>query len=112
MALNLRFTERITAHSQTTYTEASGSLSGLSLDPTQVSAIPPGFDYVALSELGDYSRLRIRWWGLEAGMRQMLGGQVMLEYALTYQNYKDIQPYLVDKTGKNLGFVLRLHRLF
>ncbi len=67
---------------------------------------------MALSDLENYSRLRVRWWYPEAGVRQMLRQQFIMEYAMTYQNYQDKQPYLVDMTGKNLGFILRLNWLF
>lgn len=110
--MNLRFTDSLTAYHQTSYTEGTSGLTGLKLDPTKLSATPAGFNYTGLSDLGNYSRLRMRWWYTETGMRQMLRQQFMMEYALTYQNFRDSYTYTENKTGKNLGFVLRLNWLF
>ncbi|NWG14005.1 MAG: hypothetical protein HXY20_10775 [Acidobacteria bacterium] len=110
--VNLRMSDNLATYAQASVTEASASFSGLRLDPAQVSATPPGFDYVAVSDLGKYSRLRVRWWYTEFGLRQSIRGRFLFDYALTYQDYRDSQPYLVDATGKNWGFLLRMNYLF
>jgi hypothetical protein len=69
--------------------------------------MPSGFDYTQVIDLGDYSTLDIRWASVEAGMQQMLRPYLMMNYALSYGDYNDRQPYLFDTTGRNLGFVVR-----
>jgi hypothetical protein len=111
-AVNVRASDRITGYGQFVLTESSASFRGPSLDPSTLPGQPPGFDYTAAADLGDYSKLDIRWWNVEAGLRHALRNQLMMDYALTYHNYKDRSPYLFDTTGKNWGFVLRANWLF
>jgi len=110
--MNVRFTGRLTTCASASMAEASASFSGLSLDPSQVQAAPAGFDYRAISDLGDYSRLRMRWWVVEAGLRQVFADRFLFDFALSYDNFRDEQPYLVDNTGKMWGFKLGLNWIF
>jgi len=107
--VNFKLGDRLTSYVSTSVVEASASFSGINLDPTQVQQVPPGFDYAALSDLGNYSRLRARWWTAEGGLRQVLANRFLLDFALSYDNYRDSQPYLVDYTGKSWGFRLGLN---
>ena len=72
----------------------------------------PGYNYLAVSDLGDYSRLRMRWWFTEMGVRQAVASRFLVEYALTYPDYRDSQAYIVDASGKNWGFLFRLNWTF
>jgi hypothetical protein len=111
-AVNVLASETITGYGQIVLTKSAASFRGPALDSTKVSAIPPGFDYAAISDLGRYSSLDMRWWNLEAGVHHTLRKQFLIDYALTYQDYKDNQPYLVNTTGKSLGFLLRANWIF
>ncbi|MBN1568102.1 MAG: hypothetical protein JXA73_09660 [Acidobacteria bacterium] len=111
-AVNVQANDKIAGYGQFVLTDSSASFKGPSLDPTKVIGTPPGFNYPAVADLGNYSKLDIRWWSVEAGMKQALRNSLMMDYALTYQDYKDRYPYLFDTTGKNWGFVIRANWMF
>ncbi len=111
-SIQMRLTDQISTYGQVVMTEASSGFTGLNLDPAKVSAIPAGFDYRAVSDLGNYSRLRMRWWNTEVGVRQMLGKSFQFDSALTYDRYRDSQPYLEDYSGKHWGAQFRVHYFF
>ena len=110
--MNVRASDKITGFGQFVLTDSAASFRGPALDPTTLTGTPPGFNYLDASDLGDYSKLDVRWWNLETGLRQALRNSLMMDYALTYQNYRDNQPYLFDTSGKNLGFVIRANWMF
>jgi len=64
------------------WNDGRGSLGGLNLDSTKVSAIPPGFSYAAITELGRFSALNATYF---------------------YERFKDRSPYLLDATGRTTG---------
>jgi hypothetical protein len=104
--------ERLTAYAAATMVESSAAFSGLELDAAKVSAIPPGFDYRAVSDLGNYSRLGVRWWNVQAGVRHLIGSRFLLDLGATYDDYRDRQPYIVDTTGKSWGIKLGANWIF
>lgn len=106
-AVNIHASDKVTGYGQIVVTDSTASFRGPSLDHEDVPGTPPGFDYTAASDLGSYSALGIRWVSLEAGMRQILRPSLIMNYALSYDDYNDRQPYLFDTTGRNLGFVVR-----
>jgi hypothetical protein len=108
----MKMNNKISAHGQVSLTEASGSFSGLQLDPSGLEGIPPGFNYAGISEMGNFSNLRMRWWYLEGGLQHLVGKHMVMDYALTYQDFRDSQAYLVDTTGTNLGLMVRANWLF
>jgi hypothetical protein len=110
--VNVRASDKVAAYGQFVLTDSAASFQGPSLDSTKVPGIPPGFDYKVVSDLGNYSKLDIRWWNVEAGLRQTLRNRFLMDYAVTYQDYNDNQPYLFDTTGKNWGFVIRANWMF
>ena len=112
IAANYRWSENTTLHGQFVLTEASSSFSGLLLDPSTLVGTPDGFNYTDITELQDFSHLRMRWFYLEGGLKQLLAQRFILETALTYQDYNDNQPYLVDTTGSRFGVLTRINFLF
>lgn len=112
MAANLAVASGLSLHGQVVYTEASSSMSDLFLDDSPLPGIPDGFDYSSISELEGFSNLRIHWWYFEGGVKQLFSDDYVLEYALTYDDWDDKQPYIVDSTGSRLGMLLRFNWLF
>ncbi len=104
--------ERLAAYASTSLVESAAAFSGIDLDPAAVPGVPPGFDYRAVSDLGRYSRLGVRWWNVQAGVRHSVGTRLLIDLGMTYDDYKDRQPYLVDTTGKRLGFKLGASWIF
>jgi hypothetical protein len=104
--------EKFSAYGQLVLTEASSSFYDLALNPNDVPATPNGFDYVSISDMGDYSDLRMKWWYLEGGISHNIGAHTVFEYALTYDDYDDGEPYLADTSGKKLGLLFRANWLF
>ena len=92
--------------------ESSGGFSGLNLDDSQVPKIPPGFNYTDITELEDYSNLQIRWWYIEGGFKQLFTQSLVFEYNITWNDYDDRQPYIVDTTGSKFGMLARLNWVF
>ena len=112
ISANYRLSDTTTLHGQFILTEASSSFSGLNLDASTLVGTPPGFNYSDLTELQDYSHLRMRWYYLDGGLKQLMAQRYALEAALTYQDYNDYQPYLVDTTGSRFGVLTRINFLF
>jgi hypothetical protein len=104
--------EKLILHGQASYTEATSAFSDLYLDDSSLPKIPPGFNYADISELGDFSRLRTKWWHVEGGLKQLLGESYALEYNVTYDDYDDAQPFLVNTSGSKLGLMFRFNWLF
>lgn len=112
MASNVNLNENLIFHGQASYTEATSSFSDLNLDDSSLPKIPPGFNYADVSELATFSRLSTRWWHVEGGLKQLLSSQYALEYNITYDDYIDAAPFLVNTTGSKLGLVFRFNWLF
>lgn len=112
MASNLRVSDKTTLHGQVVLSESSGGFSDLALDDSRVPKIPPGFNYTDITELQDYSNLQIRWWYLEGGFKQLFTQNFVFEYYITYNDYDDKQPYIVDTTGSKFGMLARLNLIF
>ena len=112
LAANLKVSEKLVLHAQTVFTEASSGFSGLNLDPSGLPGQPPGFDYPALSEIQDFSNLRLRWWYFEGGIQHQVQPKLLWETNLTYDNYTDSQSYVVNTTGKRFGALARLNWFF
>ncbi len=108
----MRLSDSTTLHGQVVLTESSGGFSGLDLDDSQVPKIPPGFNYTDVTELEDYSNLQIRWWYLEGGFKQLFTQSFVFEYNITWNDYNDNQPYIVDTTGSKFGMLARLNWVF
>lgn len=104
--------DKSTLYGQLLLTEASSSQNGLFLDDSSLSGTPPGFDYASVTEIQDYSNLRLRWWQFEGGLKHLFTENVAFEYAVTYSDLNDYQPYLADRTGSRLGMLSRLNWLF
>jgi len=45
-------------------------------------------------------------------LKQLLNDRYALEYFLTYDDYEDAQPFLVNTTGSKLGLMFRFNWLF
>ena len=108
----MHLNEKLILQGQASFTEASSAFSDLYLDDSSLPKIPPGFNYADISELAEFSRLRTRWWHVEGGLKQLLHDRYALEYNITYDDYNDEQPYLVNTTGSKFGLMLRFDWLF
>jgi hypothetical protein len=93
-------------------TKSWGKFEGLRLDESSLVGVPPGFNHLDVTQLQDYSDLKMRWWYLEGGIRQLIADRYVMEYALTYQDYSDYRVYLTDNTGSRFGMLLRFNWLF
>jgi predicted porin len=85
------------------WNDGRGSMGGLHLDANNVSAIPPGFNYAAISELGRFSALNAARLQNVAGASYQLTPKWSLNATYYYERFKDRSPYLLDATGRTTG---------
>jgi predicted porin len=102
-AVNYEITPKLSVFGNFQWNDGQGSFDGLSLDPKKVSQIPPGFNYLAMSELGRYSALNAARTQDIAGLNYKLTPKWVLNATYYFARYKDRSPYLLDATGRTQG---------
>ena len=108
----MRLADNLALHGQVVLTEASSSFSDLYLREDSLVGKPPGFNYTDITELQDFSNLRIRQLYFEAGVSHLISGRYNLEYNVSYNDLNDYQPYIVNATGSRFGTFFRFNWLF
>lgn len=87
-------------------------MAGLELNTTQVAAIPAGFNYAAVSELGKFSALNADRTQNVTGFNFNLKSNWVLNGAYFYGQFKDRSPYLLDATGRMHGIEAGISYVF
>jgi hypothetical protein len=100
---NYEVNARLSFFANLVYNDGRGSLGGINLDTTQVPAIPAGFDYAAVSEIGRFSALSGRRTQQIYGMNYQLSPHWVLSWVAYHGRYTDRQPYLFDANGRTSG---------
>lgn len=102
-AANYQVNPQLSLFANVVYNEGRSSLGGLNLDTRQISAVPTGFDYSAVSDLGTYSALNVRRVQAVAGMNYAFSPRWTFSWTAYYGRYQDFQPYLLDTNGRSTG---------
>ena len=68
-----------------------------------LDAVPAGYNYAAISELGRYSALNVRRVQQVYGMNYQFAPNWMMTVTGLYDSYKDRQPYIIDANGRTTG---------
>lgn len=101
--VNYEVNKKLNLFGNFVWNDGRGSLGGLTLDASKVSAIPPGFNYAAISELGRFSALNAGRVQNVLGMNYQLAPNWSLHATYFYERFKDRSPYLLDATGRMQG---------
>lgn len=101
--VNFNITPKWSVFGNFLWSDGRGSMSGIDLDTRQVPAIPPGFNYAAISELGKFSALAAGRTQDMAGMNYDLSPNWVLNATYYFARFKDRSPYLLDATGRTQG---------
>jgi len=102
-AVNYEVSPKWMLFANVVWNDGRGRMGGLELDPARVSAIPPGFNYVALSELGRFSALNASRTQDIAGVNYKLTPNWTLNATYYFARFRDRSPYLMDATGRSQG---------
>ena len=102
-AVNYQVTPKWSLFGNFVWSDGRGSFGGPSLDSSRVPAIPPGFNYAAISEIGKYSALAAGRTQDIAGTNYDLTPNWVLNATYYFARYKDRSPYLLDATGRTQG---------
>ncbi len=100
---NYDVNDKVSLFLNVVYDDGRGSLGGINLDTNQISAIPPGFDYVAVNEISRFSGLNVRRVQQLYGMNYQFSPNWVASLVGYYGSYKDRQPYLFDTNGRSAG---------
>ncbi len=102
-AVNYDVNERLTLFANLVLNDGRGSLEGINLDTRQIEAIPAGYDYGAVSELGRFSALNARRIQQIYGMNYQISPRWVLSWVAYHGRYKDRRAYLYDANGRTSG---------
>ncbi len=102
-AANYEVNAKVSLFANLVYNDGRGSLGGIDLDTKQISAVPAGFDYAAVSEIGRFSALNVERVQQIYGMNYQLSPNWVISTVAYYGRYKDRQPYLFDANGRTSG---------
>lgn len=103
VAANLRITDKLSLFASIVHNDGRGSLGSVDLDASQVPAIPPGFDYAKISEIGRFSALSIGRTQQVYGLNYNFTPNWVLSASAYYSDYDDRSPYLFDTNGRSAG---------
>jgi hypothetical protein len=101
---NYELNDKFSLFANVVFNDGRGSLGNLLLDQTKVPAIPPGFDYVKISEIGRFSALSIGRTEQQYGFTWKFKPNWVASLAGFHEDYDDRQPYLFDTNGSSAGF--------
>lgn len=102
-SVNYEVSSKVGLFANFVYNDGRGSLGGISLDASKLTATPAGYNYAAISEIGRYSALNVRQVQQVYGLNYEFAPKWMLTVAGHYNSYKDRQPYIVDANGRLAG---------
>lgn len=102
-AVNYELTRKLSLYASLVWNRGRGSFDGIGLDISKVPAIPAGFNYAAVSEIGRYSALNADRHQDIVGLQYQLSERWSLNGTLFHAKYKDKSPYLLDATGRSSG---------
>jgi hypothetical protein len=94
-------TARVEIFVNSLFNRGTASISGVDFSAGELASRLPGLDFTLMNAaFSGFSDLRIRQLVHAAGVTYRLSGQVLLNGAVEYHDYKDTQPYLFDTTGR------------
>lgn len=102
-SFNAEITPKWTVFGNIVWNDGRGRMGGIELDPARVSAIPPGFNYTALSELGRFSALNASRTQDIAGVSYKLAPNWVLNATYYFARFRDRAQYLVNANGRSQG---------
>lgn len=102
-SFNAEITPKWTVFGNIVWNDGRGRMGGIELDPARVSAIPPGFNYTALSELGRFSALNASRTQDIAGVNYKLAPNWVLNATYYFARFRDRAQYLVNANGRSQG---------
>ena len=103
VAANFQVSDKLALFANLVHNDGRGSLGNLSLDSTEVAAIPSGFDYAKISEIGRFSALSIGRTEQTYGMNYSFTPNWVLSASAYYSDSTDRHPWLFDTNGRTAG---------
>jgi hypothetical protein len=111
-AANYQAHERLGLFANLVMNDGRGSMGGINLDVRQIPAVPAGFDYGAVSEIGRFSALSARRIQQVYGLNYQFHPHWTLSWVAYHGRYRDRQPYLYHAGGRSAGVEGGLNYVF
>ena len=111
-AVNFEINSKWSLFENFIWNRGRGQMAGLDLDVSKVPAIPAGFNYAALSELGKFSALNADRTQNITGVNYQISEKWTANAAYFFGQYKDKSPYLLDATGRTQGVEFGVNYIF
>jgi hypothetical protein len=110
--VNFNITPKWSLFGNFLWADGRGAMDGINLDSSKVPAIPPGFNYAAISELGKFSALAAARTQDVVGMNYDVTSNWVLNATYYFARFKDRSPYLLDATGRTQGIEAGISYVF
>lgn len=111
-AVNFEINSKWSLFENFIWNRGRGQMAGIGLDPSKVPAVPAGFNYVAMSELGKFSALNADRTQNITGLNYQISEKWAANAAYFFGQFKDKSPYLLDATGRTQGVEFGINYIF
>lgn len=102
-AVNYEFNAKWSVYGNYVFNRGRGSYYGIELNAATLPAVPAGFNYAAISDMGRFSALNADRTQAVMGTSYKFAPNWVFNGSYFYGRFKDNSPYLLDATGRAQG---------